>query len=127
MKIFEKIIPLIINIDFNISAISTDFQTCQKNCESLHGYIPSYAEVGLIHNQLYINGSLARKNFTIFDHKRRVGSDDKGLRFFVSANFDFTKHIWKSGYFEIKGNQWDTSEGPENKFPIEENGYNYKK
>ena len=127
MKIFEQIIPMMLNIEFNISAISTDFQTCQKSCDSLNGYIPFYSEVDLIHNKLYINGSLARNNFTIFDQKRRVGSDDKGLRFFISANFDYTKQIWKSGLFEIKENQWDTSEVPEYKFPIEGNGSDYMK
>ena len=39
MKIFEKIITMVINIEFNITALVTDFQSCKEICDGLSGYI----------------------------------------------------------------------------------------
>ena len=39
MKIFEKIITMVINIEFNITALVTDFQSCKETCNGLSGYI----------------------------------------------------------------------------------------
>ena len=39
MKIFEKIITMVINIEFNVTALATDFQSCKETCDGLSGYI----------------------------------------------------------------------------------------
>ena len=39
MKIFEKMITMVINIEFNITALTTDFQSCKETCDGLSGYI----------------------------------------------------------------------------------------
>ena len=123
MRILYRIIPMMINIDFNITELATDFQSCQKSCDSLNGYIPFFSEVGLIHNKLYTNGSLARKQFSIFNDKRRIGLNDKDLRFFISTRYDYSKNIWKSGFFKIAKNDWDTSKKTGYRFPIEGGGF----
>ena len=123
MKMIEQIITMVINIEFNITALATDFQSCQETCDGLSGYIPFLSEVGLIHNQLYINGSLARHKFPIFIDKRRIASDDRNLRFFISTSYDYSQQIWKSGFFEINKNDWDASNESDYQFPIEGDGF----
>ena len=78
-----------------------------------------------IHNQLYTNGSLARNQFSSFNDKRRNGDDDKNFRFFISASYDYSKQIWKSGFFKVGQDHWDASKNSDNSFPIEGDGYEY--
>jgi len=127
MKIIEQILTMVINIQFNITALTTDFESCQKNCDDIDGYIPFFSEIGLIHSQLYINGSLAREKFSIFSDKRRVASNDKNLRFFISTNYDFPKQIWKSGFSKIDRNDWVGSNKSDHQFPIEGDGFGCNK
>ena len=126
MKMIEQIITLVINIEFNITALATDFQSCRETCDGLDGYIPYLSEVNLIHNQLYINGSLKKNKFPIFHDKRRIASDDKKLPFFISITYDYSRRIWKSGFFEIDQNYWDASYDYDYRFPIEGNGFGCK-
>ena len=126
MKMIEQIITMVINIEFNITALATDFQSCQKICDDLGGYIPYLSEVSLIHNQLYINGSLARNKFSIFNAKRRIAPDDKKFRFFISTSYDYSQQIWKSGFFEIDKNHWDATNESDYQFPIEGDGFGCK-
>ena len=35
MKMIEQIITMVINIEFNITALATDFQSCQETCDGL--------------------------------------------------------------------------------------------
>ena len=123
MKMIEQIITMVINIEFNITALATDFQSCRETCDGLSGYIPFLSEVSLIHNQLYINGSLAKHEFPIFIDKRRIASDDRNLRFFISTSYDYSQQIWKSGFFKINKNDWDASYDFDYQFPIEGDGF----
>ena len=45
MKIFEKIISLVVNIEIKFLALQTNFQTCNENCKNFNGYLPYVSEV----------------------------------------------------------------------------------
>ena len=45
MRIFEKIISLVVNIEIKFLALSTDFDTCYKDCKNSSGYLPYISEV----------------------------------------------------------------------------------
>ena len=45
MKILEKIISLIFNIEIKFLALSADFQTCFRECTNSSGYLPYLSEV----------------------------------------------------------------------------------
>ena len=83
----------------------------------------SYPEVDLVNKILYTNGTLAKHKFPIFtDHpKRRVGTDDKNFRYFLSTTFDYVNEIWKSGFFKIDNNLWDNYGNDDlfDEYPIE--------
>ena len=66
---------------------------------------------------------MAKHKFPIFtDHpKRRVGTDDKNFRYFLSTTFDYVNEIWKSGFFKIDENLWDNYGNDDlfDEYPIE--------
>ena len=82
-------------------------------------------KVDLVHKTIYENGTLAKTKFPFFNElpKRRIGTDDKDLRFFLSTKYDYVKNIWKSGFFKIDENLWDNSGYEGLQFPIEGYGY----
>ena len=45
MKMFEKIILLVVNIEIKFLALQTNFQTCNENCKNFNGYLPYVSEV----------------------------------------------------------------------------------
>ena len=45
MKILEKIISLVVNIEIKFLALQSDFQTCYNDCKKSSGYLPYVSEV----------------------------------------------------------------------------------
>ena len=45
MKIFEKMISLVVNIEIKFLALQTNFHTCYENCKNSNGYLPYVSEV----------------------------------------------------------------------------------
>ena len=68
---------------------------------------------------------MAKPKFPFFNElpKRRIGKDDKDLRFFLSTKYDYDNKAWKSGIFKIDENLWDNSGNQGLQFPIEGLGY----
>ena len=68
---------------------------------------------------------MAKPKFQFFNElpKKRIGTDDKDLRFFLSTKYDYDNKAWKSGIFKIDENLWDNSENQGLQFPIEGLGY----
>ena len=55
---------------------------------------------------------MAKTKFPILSErpKRRLGRDDKDLRFFLSTKYDYVNQIWKSGVFKLDEKLWDKQE-----------------
>ena len=78
-----------------------------------------FQKVESILNQLYIDENINRKKYKIFDSWERAFSDknDRDFKFFISTNYNYAERIWKSGFFEITQNDWQSTNTEEYRFP----------
>ena len=52
-------------------------------------------------------------------HRRRSATQNaKDFKFYITANYDFEKQIWKSWWFEIESDRWKDSETKDYKYPV---------
>ena len=42
------------------------------------------------------------------DRRRTATQNAKDFKFYISADYDFEKHIWKSWWFEIESDRWSS-------------------
>ena len=62
--------------------------------------------VSPIVGKLFINDTIDRSKFSIFNQRRRMQMHDRDVTFFLNARFDFKNLVWKSGYFKIRDENW---------------------
>ena len=75
-------------------------------------------EVDPILDQLFINDTINRSRFPIFQKDgRRLKKVEKDINFFLNTHFDFKKQIWKSGFFKIQETDWEITDTSEYKYP----------
>ena len=80
-------------------------------------------KVDLVHKELFTNGSLTKGRFSILTGRRRIGTDDLNLRFFISTKYDYKNKRWNSGVFNIDETYWDNSKNDGLTFSIEEDRF----
>ena len=81
-------------------------------------------EVDPILDQLFINDTINRSRFPIFQKdRRRLKTIEKDINFFLNAHYDFKKQIWKSGFFKIQETDWEITDTAEYKYPNLGNGF----
>ena len=81
-------------------------------------------EVDPILDQLFVNDTINRSRFPIFQKdRRRLIIVEKDINFFLNAHYDFKKQIWKSGFFKIQETDWEITDETEYKYPILGNGF----
>ena len=52
------------------------------------------------------------------NHRRSATQYAKDFKFYITADYDFEKQIWKSWWFEIESDRWKDSETKEYKYPV---------
>ena len=52
------------------------------------------------------------------NHRRSATQNAKDFKFYITADYDFEKQIWKSWWFEIERNRWRDSETYDYKYPV---------
>ena len=82
-------------------------------------------EVDPILDQLFVNDTINRSRFPIFQKdRRRLKTVEKDINFLLNAYYDFKKQIWKSGFFKIQETDWEiTDTVTEYKYPNLGNGF----
>ena len=81
-------------------------------------------EVDPILDQFFINDTINRSRFPIFQiDRRRLKKVEKDINFFLNAYYDFKKQIWKSGFLKIQETDWEITDTAEYKYPNLGNGF----
>ena len=86
-------------------------------------------KVDLILDQLFTNNTIDRSKFPKFHEGRRVKKNERDISFFLNANYDFKNRIWKSGFFKIQDEDWESLgiiDGAGYKYPILGDGFSKK-